>query len=224
MKNLILNVIIVFFGCVGLACSKGHSPVTNSNFVEVAPVITQPTNKTETNVNNSKCEIDFKNFTYSPAYPETKEFTLKDGKAEATRSADGRVVGMGYNLVSVYYGDLAGNEQKEAIVTISINTGGSSVPLVSYIFDTTSNKPNLLWKKAFGDRANDGLRNIYTDDRKLIIETYKPSSGVGDCCSSEYVLTSFSWQNRTFKETEKKTILKDSSEEATYIGKSTSCQ
>src|SRR5215510_6469793 len=78
--------------------------------------------------------VDFRNF----SYPETeglhiphsrkRSFKLKDGSLPETRDKRGFVDGMGVDLSEVSYGDVTGDGQEEAIIVLSILTGGSAMP------------------------------------------------------------------------------------------------
>lgn len=163
-------------------------------------------------------DVNFYNFTYQ-WYPkwefmlsERKEFTLLDGKIEINVPS-GSNEPSAFELANILYGDVTGDDVEEAIITISIDVMGNSMPHVVFVYTLSNGVPKMLWVHETGDRADKGLRNVYvSDDRFLVIEQYnadKVVSGsgeateVGMCCPKTFTRTFYKWDTsylRKFRE------------------------
>lgn len=158
--------------------------------------------------------VNFYNFTYQ-WYPkwedmlsERKEFTLRDGKAELDIPS-GSNEPSAFELVNIQYGDVTGDDVEEAIVTIRMDVMGNSMPYVVFVYTLTNGEPKMLWAHETGDRADEGLRNVYVaGDHLLAIEQYNAdklvSSGgaataAGLCCPKTFTRTFYKWHNSRFQ-------------------------
>ncbi|MCV4614916.1 hypothetical protein OFM04_33990, partial [Escherichia coli] len=61
---------------------------------------------------------------------------------------------------------------KEAVVILKIETGGSAIPQLVYIYKWKDEKPELLWNFRTGDRADGGLKSIRAENGELIVELF----------------------------------------------------
>ena len=154
--------------------------------------------------------FDFANFTYpwvSDLADPKKSFTLNGGKLAATHDLKGMVDRMGMILESILYGDISGDGVEEAIVVLSIVTGGSAIPHVTYIFTLQGGKPKLLWAFSTGDRAEGGLRRVYVENDELVVERYSPVKSKGDCCPTFFTRARYAWQGKHSKQKGKEEVL-----------------
>ena len=218
MRQLILILLISIITASDLCNSSKDNTSTQTN------VIQSENKDLKNSLKNKVCPDNFKNFTYQSAFSDKGVFTLKDGELEPSRNADGLVYGIGYSLASEYYGDLVGDEKKEAVVTLSVTTGGSAIPNVLYVFDMSEKNPKLLWTFISGDRADEGLRNVYTIEKELVIETYEPKDAKGACCPKSYTATTYSWKKNRFVEVEKKTNIPNPDTNASFVGTDSPCE
>ena len=143
-------------------------------------------NKTTTSPIGS---FDFKNYTYELPRgwqnPDgTAEIELINGRIapiekdvndsmddeESASAKTGRRIGLSY--VTTKYLDLTSDGQDEAIVVLKVETGGSAVPQLVYIFDWKDDKPALIWPFRTGDRADGGLKDIRTENDEVVVELY----------------------------------------------------
>jgi hypothetical protein len=149
-------------------------------------------------------DVDFGNFTY--IWPEDliektkipKTFSLRNGELLATRDQNGFVDEMGAHLLSVSYGDVTSDKTEEAIIVLSFQTGGSSSPNCIYIYSWQNEQPRLLWSHTTGDRADGGLRRVYAENGKLVLETYSPIDKKADCCPLYFNRVRYIWRNDRF--------------------------
>jgi hypothetical protein len=114
-------------------------------------------------------------------------------------------------LAHITYADVTGDGREDAIVRLGVQTGGSAMPNVVYVFSTTAAGLRLLWAFDTGDRADGGFRNAYGEEGALVVELYGPSMVVGGnydagadgltgaCCPKHYTRTRYRWDGRRFR-------------------------
>ena len=68
--------------------------------------------------------------------------------------------------MALNYGDVTGDGIEEAMMMLGIETRGSAIPEVVYIFGLEHDRPKLVWSFETGDRADGGLRQVYAEQRK----------------------------------------------------------
>ncbi len=118
-------------------------------------------------------KFNFKNFTYPLPrgwQGAMREITLENGKAPLSMANDARKIGA--TFVGTKYGEVTGDGQDEAFVVIKIETGGSALPQIVYVFEWKNDKPELIWYFRTGDRADGGLRDLRAEKGNLVIELY----------------------------------------------------
>ncbi len=143
--------------------------------------------------------VDWENCTYPwteglmiPNSP-VRTFTLTDGTIPIERRADGSLSNMPVTLKAVIYGDLTGDGDDEAVLTMDITTGGSAAPQLVYIYSLHDGKRDPLWYFNTGDRADGGLRGIRVKNGKLVVDLNSPEGSNGDCCATQFVRTTYHW-------------------------------
>lgn len=176
-------------------------------------------------------KFDFRNYTYPLPRgwqnPDgTDEITLKDGKVapinsnanaknrsdddEQTASKYGRRIGMTY--VATKYFDVTGDGNDEAIVILKIETEGSAIPQVVYVFSWKDGRPELIWPFRTGDRADGGLKNIFAENGNLVVELYGQdrfllgqieTGRISDdleqiCCPTHFTRSVYKWNGKNF--------------------------
>jgi hypothetical protein len=145
-------------------------------------------------------QVDFKNF----IYPHLGR--MKNGELPEERNADGMVIGGG-RLEDVSYGDVTGDGVDEAIVFISIVSGGSAMPGEVYVYTMRNSRPRLLWNFSTGDRADGGLHGIYADKGQLVVELNGPQRGIEpDCCPKRFTRTRYVWRGGRFRAIRRQTF------------------
>lgn len=162
--------------------------------------------------------LDFANFTYPHGCLSdiSGKFTLASG--EFAGSDNQPPMYMGYRT----YGDITGEMEDEAFVTLGIDTeGGSAMPKCSYVYTLHGDQPQLLWSFYTGDRARGGLRNIYADNGHLVIERFSPTNSEGDCCPVLFTRTRYLWTGRKFNKKGKAEVLANPEKNATPVMKPT---
>ncbi|HEU4507708.1 MAG TPA: hypothetical protein VFR78_05685 [Pyrinomonadaceae bacterium] len=170
----------------------------------------------------------FANFTYparplfkgAGGYDGRRSFTLKQGIFEPGRSARGYIDRLGAYLKSVEFADVTGDGHKEALVAVGILCDCSGVWFGIYIYELTSRNPTrLLWAFQTGDRAVGGLRRVYGQRGRLVVELYGIGSGPNSrpknyygaqCCTNDYTRRRYRWKGRRFIQQGKARLLSES--------------
>ena len=173
--------------------------------------------------------FDFRNFTYPLPRgwqnPDgTTEFTLTGGKIAPVEGAisddmtdeekadikQRRRIGMSY--VTTKYLDLTGDGADEAIVILKVETGGSAIPQLVYVFTWKDGSPELIWPFRTGDRADGGLKDIRVENGVVVIELYGQDRFIlgqmetgritGDeeqlCCPTHFTRSTYKWGGNSF--------------------------
>ena len=172
--------------------------------------------------------FDFKNFTYPLPRgwqnPDGTDLTLTDGKRlpiskfvtddmEDDEKAEARAlrrIGMSY--VTTRFLDVTGDGNDEAVVILKVETGGTAIPQLVYIFEWKDAAPVLIWYFRTGDRADGGLKDIRMENGSLTIELYgqdrfllgevETGKITGDeeqiCCPTFFTRTRYKWNGRNF--------------------------
>lgn len=194
---------------VGVACSTAKPEA--QKFLSQVPSTPTPNNETQSGaLSDSIRSVDFGNFTYSwiaDLGNPRKTFTLRKGELPPTRNERGLVDKMGVSLDRVEYGDVTGDGQEEAIVVLSILTGGSATPHAIYVYGGRGDHTKQLWSGSTDDRADGGLQKVYAQNGDLVLERFSPVGKKGDCCPTRFTRTRYEWQGHRFRKKEKEETL-----------------
>jgi hypothetical protein len=156
--------------------------------------------------------VDFANLSY-PDYPDyssdrSRRITLKAGEGAPDY---------------INYGDVTGDGVEDAMLVLGIETRGSAIPHIVYIYTLENNRPKLLWHFETGDRADGGLRQVYSENGELVVELFGRDKIIGrnlyadDGTRSEtpypYIITRtcYQWRGNHFQQKGKAEELSDSS-------------
>ncbi len=221
--------------------SPANAPVPTPVVVQNSPTAPSPTssipnlqaelldnrNKTTTSPIGT---FDFKNYTYELPRgwqnPDgTVDITLTNGHIapiegkpnredmsdeEKAENRAARRIGMSY--VTTKFFDVTSDGQDEAIVILKVETAGSAIPQLVYIFEWKSGKPELLWPFRTGDRADGGLKDIRFENGLLVVELYgqdrfllgqtETAKVTGDeeqlCCPTFWTRSFYKWNGKSF--------------------------
>lgn len=143
----------------------------------------------------SKWNVDFTSFTYpTDCTGSAREaFTLRTG------SFDGGNERVSMEYVRATYGDVTGDGQSEAIVVLDLITGGSAIPKCVYVFSRGKGGVESVSEFYSGDRADGGLRAVYPDSGRLILERYSVEESLGDCCPKYFLRQTYQFSSRGFE-------------------------
>ena len=121
--------------------------------------------------------VDFRNFTYDIG--EGEIVTTSDGEFFRDDPEDKLYL----QVVGVDFGDLDGNKTEEAAVWLLLDTGGTGQFTYSQVFKMVAGRPKAAAQTAIGDRASDGIHDVFVDAGQLVEDRY--TNGQGACCPSE---------------------------------------
>lgn len=152
-------------------------------------------------------EIKLTNGRVAPVARDVNEKMDDATKAEAKQQ---RRIGMSY--VTARYFDATGDGNDEAVVVLKVETGGSAVPQLVYVFSWKDGKPELIWPFRTGDRADGGLKDVRLENGLMVIELYGQDRFIlgqtetgkitGDeeqlCCPLYFTQTKYKWNGNTF--------------------------
>lgn len=179
------------------ACQKRADSTENSPSISSAP---------KSNSNLTIDQIDFKNFTYPYSDVNDRTFTLINGKKPF-----GKVEDIAFDYNGAEFTDLTGDLKNEAVITLSVHLAVSDKNAI-YVYTLEDNQPKLLLYFWTGEKAEGGLKGVYSEDGKLIIETFGeskfendkwnfnlPKNNVGGlCCPDIFTRISFKWNGEKF--------------------------
>lgn len=172
--------------------------------------------------------FDFKNYTYplprgwhhqdgdeivlvngvlEPVFEEVGDDMTPEEKAEA--KAERRI---GMTFVTTKFFDADNDGEDEAAVVLKIETGGSAIPQLVYIYGWKDGLPELQWNFRTGDRADGGLKDIRAENGELVIELFgqdrfllgQTETGkiTGDeeqlCCPTFFTRSFYKWNGKNF--------------------------
>jgi len=179
--------------------------------------------------NSPLAKIDFKNFTYPLPRgwqnPDNSDLTLSNGKLdpvsadtdlgmdpeEAAAAKSQRRIGALY--VTTRFFDADGDDQDDAIVILKIETTGSAIPQIVYIYSYKNEKPELIWYFRTGDRADGGLKDLRPENGQLVVELFgqdrflmgetETAKITNDyeqiCCPTFYTRSVYKWNGKSFQ-------------------------
>jgi hypothetical protein len=197
------KVLLIFISVAFLACQKSAAENAEPPFEQPTATVAPP----ELQKSNGIRKVDFQNLSYTGPEDYPESFALKNGKKEFVADKEDGIL-----LDKIFYDDLTGDGREEAIVRMSIQTGGSAIPSLVFIYTLEGETPRTLWKFISGDRAEGGLRDVYAKEGLLVIELFGNSNFVNDtwestipegkfkglCCPTVYTKTKFGWDGRRF--------------------------
>jgi hypothetical protein len=152
--------------------------------------------------------VDFANFKHpgsrglfrADEYP-TDDFTLRGGESGTP--------GAGMKLEGVGYGDVTGDGREEAFVTLLVRTDGTAGVHHVYVYTPRRGRPRFLWGFESGDRAWGGLRRVYAERGRLVVELYGrgthpggdlgSTEPVGLCCPRSFTRARYRWRRGAFR-------------------------
>jgi hypothetical protein len=116
------------------------------------------------------------------------------------------------SYVTTKYLDVTGDGQDEAIVILKVETEGSAIPQIGYVFTWMDSKPELIWPFRTGDRADGGLKDVRSENGMMIVELYGQDRFIlgqtetgkitGDeeqlCCPLYFTRSSYKWNGNAF--------------------------
>jgi len=152
-------------------------------------------------------EIKLTNGRIAPVARDVNDKMPDEAKAEAKLQ---RRIGMSY--VTTKFLDVTGDGEAEAIVVLKVETGGSAIPQLVYVFTWKGGAPEIIWPFRTGDRADGGLKDIRVSDGLMIVELFgqdrfllgqTETGKITDdieqlCCPTFFTRTTYKWNGKSF--------------------------
>lgn len=186
-----------------IAASQSPDQIAAKLFAEILD------NK-QASTNSPLGKFDFRNHTYPLPHgwqdPDSKEAQLKDGRRAMTEER----IGLSYFTKRFF--DATGDGQDEAFVFLKIDTAGSAMPLVVYVYTWRDGAPRLIWHFRTGDRADGGVKRLYVENSDLVVELYGQDRYIFNemetlkitadksqlCCPEYFTKNNYKWNGRDF--------------------------
>ena len=220
----LLLIFLLLFSACGKKAETAHSETSISPAVsgsanstpapaptaKIPNLQTELLAKDEKSINSPLAKFDFKNYTYPLPRgwqdSDAQEAVLENG----LRRRSEEKIGLSY--VTTKFGDATGDGVDEAFVVLKIETAGSAIPQVVYVFALKDEKPELIWHFRTGDRADGGLKNVYTENGEVVVELFgqdrfilgeiETSKITGDeeqlCCPIFFSRSRYKWNGKDF--------------------------
>lgn len=156
-------------------------------------------------------KFDFKNY----VYPLPRGWQDIDGKEaileNGVRRRSEERIGLSY--VTTEFGEVTGDGEDEAFVILKIETAGSAIPQIVYVFTMKNEEPELIWHFRTGDRADGGLKDLRAENGELVVQLFgqdrfilgevETSKITGDieqlCCPTFFTQTRYKWNGKNFQ-------------------------
>ncbi|HEX8370994.1 MAG TPA: hypothetical protein VF604_20790 [Pyrinomonadaceae bacterium] len=156
--------------------------------------------------NNSEIRrIDFKNF----AYPDG--ITVKDGRLDLSEKSTSKTPSrLEYAVKDIQYADLTGDAKEDALVDLTTFMGGGSSIYKHgfHLFSLEKGKAKLLWRLTTGSEADCGLKEVWTENKKLVLEVFgkchaentdlRSEDYETDVNTDSFTRFTFAWNGRKF--------------------------
>ncbi len=157
--------------------------------------------------------FDFKNYSYPLPHgwedADGKDAVLENGKRLMSETE--KKIGVSY--VTTKFFDANGDGQDEAFVILKIDTAGSAIPQMVYVFSWKNDKPELIWHFRTGDRADGGLKDLRGENGEVVVELFgqdrfilgelETSKITNDleqiCCPTFFTRIKYKWNGSAFK-------------------------
>lgn len=207
---LLFGFLALFSACENKVEIAQNSPSESNNQLEEMPEVLLKVEKNE-RTDAPIGKFDFKNYTYPLPIGwqggGIKEITLENGKFPMNEER------IGATYLTTKFGDVTGDGQDEAMVVLKIETGGSAIPQIVYIFEWRDGKPEKIWHFRTGDRADGGLKDLRAENGELVIQLYgqdryllgelETMKITGDeeqiCCPTWFTRTRYKWNGNVFE-------------------------
>lgn len=226
----ILWLCIVTNACGDRKAETNRVEISEQTPAATSPSIPEPSPSASPRIPNLQAEIleknstassspigkfDFKNFSYPLPRgwqdSDGEEAKLVNGKRPFTMTPE--IERIGLSFVTVKYFDATGDGEDEAVVILKIETGGSAIPQLVYIYKWKDDAPELIWNFRTGDRADGGLKNIRLDGGDIVVELFGQDRYIvgeldtakitGDeeqlCCPTHWTRSRYKWNGNAFR-------------------------
>jgi hypothetical protein len=233
VRFTIATVVLLAIAAIVSACGAGVDPPKTPTVTEPANAViskVEPAPVPTSRIPNLQAAIiekgrktsdsplggfDFKSF----KYPLPRGWQDSDGKeAELTNGTrpvemTDEVGRIGLSYLTTTYFDATGDGNDEAVVILKIETGGSAIPHLVYIYQWKNGGTELIWYFRTGDRADGGLKSIEAENGEVVVELFGQDRYIlgeldtakinGDeeqiCCPTHWTRSRYKWNGNHFR-------------------------
>ncbi|MDQ3062325.1 MAG: hypothetical protein M3R14_05605 [Acidobacteriota bacterium] len=206
MKNILLLGLILFFlpSCLSQVKSVNKNSVTENNLiVQNSSIANEPVEtKLKENdkqsyssqINSEIRKIDFRNF----SYPD--EVIVKNGKLDLSEKSPLKTPSrLGYTVEDIRYAHFTNDAKVDALIDLTVIAGGGSTIYKHsfHLYTLRKRKALLIWRVTTGSEADCGLKEIWIENAKLILEVFGKCHIEEDSMQSEDYDTDVNTKNYT---------------------------
>ena len=151
--------------------------------------------------------FDFRNALLPPVVGDIyRRMRVKDGEHRLSGDERSRELWVD----NITYGDLDGDGNDEAVVSLFHWGGGSGVFSDDFVFKLVDGLPKVIDRIGVGDRGFGGSRGLFIRNRTLFIERHDAGTHGSPCCPEFVVRYTFRWNGKhLFKAGESRRLLHD---------------
>lgn len=225
MKNVLLLGLVLLFlpSCESRIKLVNENSVIEKNLiVQNSPTTNEPVEiKSKENdeqsysslIDSDIRKIDFRNF----AYPD--EVIVKNGRLDLSEKSPFKTPSrLEYTVEDIWYADFTNDAKEDALIDLTTFAGGGSSIYMHgfHLYSLRKGKAHLLWRISTGSEADCGLKEVWTENTKLILEVFGKCHIEKDSMQSEdydtdvntknYTNFTFGWNGQKFVQ-EKLTVL-----------------
>jgi hypothetical protein len=127
---------------------------------------------------------------------DTQKITVKKGEYSLEKGDDR----LYFTVMDISYGDVNGDQNEEAIILTSCNTGGTGQFSEGFVYGLKDGKPELLARIEGGDRAYGGLRKARVENGLLVVERNDAGENGASCCPEFVITTKYKLEGKNLKQ------------------------
>ena len=181
MKNILLLGLVLMFlpNCVSQDKAANENSVTENNLIVQNSSTANESVETKSKENDKQLysslidseirKIDFRNF----AYPD--EVIVKNGKLDLSEKSPLKTPSrLEYTVENIRYANFTNDAKEDALIDLTTLAGGGSTIYQHgfHLYTLRNRKARLLWRVTTGSEADCGLKEIWTENAKLILEVF----------------------------------------------------
>jgi hypothetical protein len=217
MKSILLLGLILLFlpSCASRVKSANENSIAEKNLIVHSSLTTNKTVETKSKEKDEQSyssfidseirKIDFRNF----AYPD--KVIVKNGTLDLSEKSPFKTPSrLEYTVEDFWYADFTNDAKEDALIDLTTFAGGGSSIYIHgfHLYGLRKGKAHLLWRVSTGSEADCGLKEIWIENSKLILEVFgkchiekdsmKREDYGTDVNTKNYTNFTFGWNGQKF--------------------------